>query len=278
MNQQSDSKRAINIKTLPLCTMLFVSLILAPPGANAAAWLAETGGKHHYNALHYYQTSSFNDENGVSSATDLYHKYESINLFEYGLNDSLTLGAKYGYIYASQTGIGTNKGLTDPELLARFGIWKNSKNIFSVQPSIKIPLGNANKDRPFSTGHYDAEIRLLWGSSFPKTRQSFLNIETAYKIRGGEDPDEIKIDAAGGIHLSSKTMALVQLFSTASVGHEVLAITTRNPSDFYTQKLELSLVHKVKKNLSIQMGIYGEVFSENSARGNGAFISLWRQH
>ena len=278
MNRRSDSKRAINIKTWSLCTMLFVSLILASPGANAAAWLVETGGKHHYNALHYYQTSSFSDENGVSSATDLYHKYESINLFEYGLNDSLTLGAKYGYIYASQTGFGTNKGLTDPEFLTRFKVWGNSKNIISIQPSIKIPLGNANKDRPFSTGQYDAEIRLLWGSSFSDVRQSFFNLETAFKIRGGENPDEIKIDATGGIYLASKTMALAQLFSTASVGHEAISITTRNPSDFYTQKLEISLVHTIKKHLSIQVGIYGEVFSENSARGNGVFISLWRQH
>ena len=275
MNRWLDSKRAINIKTWSLCTILFVSLILTSPGANAAAWLAETGAQYHFNAFHYYETSSFTSQDGVSSATALYRKYESINLSEYGFSDSLTLGAKYGYIYASQTGTGTSKGLTDPEVLARFGIWKNSKNIISIQPSIKIPLGNANKDRPFSTGEYDAEIRLLWGSSFLDARQSFFNLETAYKIRGGNNPDEIKVDATGGTYLASKTMALAQLFSTASAGHEAISITTRNPSDFYTQKLELSLVQKVKKNLSIQMGVYGEIFNENSARGNGAFISLW---
>ncbi|XXK21705.1 hypothetical protein ACMAY5_10880 [Arenicellales bacterium nBUS_48] len=243
MNRRSDSKRAIKIKTWSLRTMLFVSLILASPGANAAAWLAETGAQYHFNAFHYYETSSFTSQDGVSSATALYRKYESINLFEYGLNDSLTLGAKYGYIYASQTGFGTNKGLTDPEFLTRFKVWGNSKNIISIQPSIKIPLGNANKDRPFSTGQYDAEIRLLWGSSFSDVRQSFFNLETAFKIRGGENPDEIKVDATGGIYLASKTMALAQLFSTASVGHKAISITTRNPSDLYTEIRDIAGSH-----------------------------------
>ncbi len=249
--------------------------ILSSSAASAGAWLVEKGRQHHYNALHYYETSVFTNDQGVSNSTDLYRKYESINLFEYGFSDSITLGAKYGYIYASQSG-NTDKGLTDPELLARIQLWKDQKSIFSLQPTIKIPLSESKKDRPFSTGEFDTEIRLLWATSISEKRKPFINVEAAYNIRGGSsNPDEVKIDATGGIYLSTELMAVAQLFSTISAGHEAISITNRNPSDFYTQKLEFSLVRQIKKNTSIQLGIYGETFNENSSRGSGAFISFW---
>ncbi len=263
-------KRALTIVT---CTIS----ILGSPAASAGAWLVETGRQHHYNALHYYETSVFTNNEGVSNPTDLYRKYESINLFEYGFRDTITLGAKYGYIYASQSD-NTDKGLTDPEFLARIQLWKDSRSILSLQPTIKIPLSESKKNRPFSTGQYDAEIRLLWGSSSSEKRKPFINLESAYNVRGGSsNPDEVKIDIAGGIYLSTELMALAQLFSTISAGHEAISITNQNPSDFYTQKLEFSLVRQVKENLSIQLGIYGETFNENSSRGSGVFISFWSQ-
>jgi len=249
--------------------------ILGSSAASAGAWLVEKGRQHHYNALHYYETSVFTNDKGVSNSTDLYRKYESINLFEYGFSDSITLGAKYGYIYASQSG-NTDKGLTDPELLARIQLWKDQKSIFSLQPTIKIPLSESKKDRPFSTGEFDTEIRLLWATSIAEKRKPFINVEAAYNIRGGpSNPDEVKIDATGGIQLSTELMAVAQLFSTISAGHEAISITNRNPSDFYTQKLEFSLVRQINKKTSIQLGIYGETFNENSSRGSGAFISFW---
>jgi len=251
--------------------------ILSSSTAFAGAWLVEKGRQHHYNALHYYETSVFTNDKGVSISTDLYRKYGSINLFEYGFSDSVTLGAKYGYIYASQSG-NTDKGLTDPELLARIQLWKDEKSIFSLQPTIKIPLSESTTDRPFSTGKLDTEIRLLWATSVSEERKPFINFEAAYNIRGGSsNPDEVKIDAAGGINLSTELMAVAQLFSTISAGHEAISIANRNPGDFYTQKLEFSLVRQIKKNMSIQLGIYGETFNENSSRGSGVFISFWSQ-
>jgi hypothetical protein len=251
--------------------------ILYSSTAFAGAWLVEKGRQHHYNALHYYETSVFTNDKGVSISTDLYRKYGSINLFEYGFSDSVTLGAKYGYIYASQSG-NTDKGLTDPELLARIQLWKDEKSIFSLQPTIKIPLSESTTDRPFSTGKLDTEIRLLWATSISEERKPFINFEAAYNIRGGSsNPDEVKIDAAGGINLSTELMAVAQLFSTISAGHEAISIANRNPGDFYTQKLEFSLVRQIKKNMSIQLGIYGETFNENSSRGSGVFISYWSQ-
>ncbi len=251
--------------------------ILSSSTAFAGAWLVEKGRQHHYNALHYYETSVFTDDKGVSISTDLYRKYGSINLFEYGFSEFITLGAKYGYIYASQSG-NTDKGLTDPELLARIQLWKDEKSIFSLQPTIKIPLSKSKTDRPFSTGKFDTEIRLLWATSISDERKPFIGFEAAYNFRGGSsNPDEVKIDATGGINLSTDLMAVAQLFSTISAGHEAISFTNRKPSDFYTQKLEFSLVRQIKKNMSIQLGIYGETFNENSSRGSGVFISFWSQ-
>lgn len=249
-------------------------LLVANSVAHAAAWLADFEKYYHFNALHYYESARFVDTEGAATNQPAYRKFESINLFEYGVSETQTVGIKYGYLYAKQLST-VSKGLTDPEFLARFKLSENNNTVFSIQPLVKVPLDRSPDDQSITTGEYDLELRLLRGRSYSVNRPRFINVEGAYYLRGGELPDELKFDIAVGIQAKPHMMVLGQLFSRISIGHELLGIGSSNPSDFYSQKLELSVVERLDERTSLQFGIYGETFIENSARGIAGFVSVW---
>ena len=222
------------------------------------------GGDRYFNGL------------GKLAPADSFKRGDISAYAEYGITDwlmavvrpDLTLISLAGQPAGRYTGLGTTEGGAQLRLLA-FG-----PAVLAVQGTFRLP-GSTDRTNPALIGQtsHDADLRGLFGTSFDVAGwPAFLDLQSAYRFRDSDAPDEIHTDVTLGIRPWPDLMLLLQGFNTTGVGRGTLWF----PREQYTH-VELSGVYDLDQTWSVQLGAFTTVLARDSLREQGVVTAVWRR-
>ncbi|MDE3038857.1 MAG: hypothetical protein KGJ21_10475, partial [Pseudomonadota bacterium] len=213
-----------------------------------------------------------------------YGKYELNPYLEYGLSDSLTLGANLLFDRAHQDGAAggpshTNWNLGDSEFFLRTRLWQQNGFVVSAEPMIKLPSPEPSDAQPPLGGSSpDAGLGLSAGYGFSAWGLShFANLDTQYRHRFGAPHDQARLNGTLGIGVAPRWMVMPQAFMTwRTVASHVADFTNSPANDYDLVRLQLSAVYRWQNDLSFQFGGFDDVAGKNTGTGSGVLFALWR--
>lgn len=142
-------------------------------------------------------------------------------LVEYGLTDRLTLQVKGEWQDGRDAWV-DYQGRGPMEIGVRWQVYRDDRNVAAVY--VGHARGGAGRNAgyaPPGAGDSDVEARLLAGRSFAgggwRAQGGFAEVQAARRWRAGL-PDETRVDATAGLHLSSDWMVMGQAFAGAADG------------------------------------------------------------
>lgn len=255
-----------------------IASIFVAASAHGGAWTQPAGhGQVILNG--FYSTShSYYDNRGRKFSQPAYSKYEINPYIEYGLTDSITLGANLSAQAAKQSDY-FNTGLGDSEFFARLHVAEIHGLQISLQPLVKLPSPESRDEFPMiGSRHPDGEIGLSLGYGFDLFGQHhFANLDTAYRHRLGAPKDQLRLSPTLGIGLSQHWMVLPQLFITRRTDAPANAGFTQSTGDDYSEtKLQLSAVYRMNSHLTLQAGAFSQLKGKNTGSANGVLLGVWR--
>lgn len=244
-------------------------------GAQAGAW---TLHKHHwqvFTAVTQSQASLSFTGTGRATIPTTFSKQLIQNTFEYGLTSALTLFVTPAYVKAKlQTPtvpltLASNTSLEAGARLMLYGRYGK----LSLQTSYKTA---GAFDLSVSAGRASGrqiELRLLYGTGFTLFgHDGFADIQVAQRWIAAPRPNETPIDFTAGLWLTKKIMVMAQSFNIVSAGD------ARPPYGYYrTHKIELSVVQKLSRHWSLQVGTFFSPAGQNALDEKGITMSLWTQ-
>lgn len=261
---------------------VFVAVLTAPATAEAGAWTQEAGSGQIINTFTYYTLSSGFGPDGEEIDQNRFAKIEYSPYIEYGVTDTLTIGAQpFLQIIEQDRADGSveNAGLADVELFARQRLWEGENAVLSIQGLISVPGGyDPEANLPLGKGHVDVEARVLWGGGHEiKGVSMFYDVAAAYRKRFGGPSDEVHVDVTLGLTPWAGWQFLLQSFNTIGVGKADPGNTTDRGSvlEFDRHKLQLSVVRDLTERVAVQVGGFSEFAGRNTGQGNGGFVALW---
>lgn len=188
---------------------------------------------------------------------------------EYGLTDRVTMLLKSDW-QDSDDGTRQYRGMGPTELGVRYRLLEGAAGVASVQASyVTDSQGrNAAWGSP-GEGAQELDLRFLAGRSFVfRKRQHFAEVQIARRWRDSL-PDETRIDATLGVHISSKHTLLSQIYTgqaDAPTGGEGARWTTS----------EVGIVRHADR-WSAQLGWRATVGGRNANAADGPIVALWRR-
>jgi hypothetical protein len=244
-------------------------------GAQAGAW---TLRKHHWQSFTTTTTSEASASfaaNGHASIPTRFSKLLVQNCLEYGLTNAITLFATPAYVVArvqTPSLALTTAHNTSVEAGARVMLWQRIGKL-SLQASYKTA---GAFDLSVSANHASGrqiELRLLYGTSFSLFgRDGFADVQLAQRWIGEPRPNETPLDITAGLWLTPRTMVMAQSFNIVSAGD------ARPPYTYYrSHKVEVSLVQKLSRHWSLQLGAFYSPAGQNALVERGVQVSLWTQ-
>lgn len=296
--------------------IFFLILLLSAGQANSAAWTQAKGDVQLISNLNFYTSSHYFDENeDVKKSDTNFYKWEINPFIEYGIREDLTIGINPNlqkWIFSQQTPTAFLADLRqcnvaipageskvsalvfEAEIFARKRLWEKGGFVFSVQPLIKMPCLFYNSGQfDLVENTIDYEMRFLSGYGFkwnpdisigglkvPFSGQyHFVNLEAAYRKRGKNFSDQLKIDSTIGFRAKPNLLIMGQSFFTKSIGDESVNQeifgTSLRDDDFYALKLQLSSIRQLSTSTSIQFSSFYDAKGKNSGAGFGSTVSLW---
>jgi hypothetical protein len=257
-----------------LCVVLLLAALTAQ-GAAGGAWTLK---RHHWQAFSATIESSAStgfDHRGKRDVATSFGKVLVQNWIEYGATGWLTLFVVPNYVTAhvqTPTTPLTRAANFSFEGGARILLWGRGGKL-SLQTSYKSA---GPFDLSVSNG-VDAgrqvELRVLYGTSFKLVGlDGFFDAQVAQRWIAHPRPDETVLDLTAGLWLTRRWMLMAQSFNTISGGN------AQPPFSYYrSHKIELSLVEKVDKRWSLQVGAFYSPAGQNALVERGLQVSLWRQ-
>lgn len=256
--------------------LYLIAAFLLPSPAIAAAWTLEKGTGQAINTFSYYNYKDTSSNENITAA--VFNPY-----IEYGLTESITVGASPRF--QSESGNGES---VSGDFFMRKRLWRNDNTVVSVQPLFQLPdsynpVSGSSKDTP------QAELRLLVGHSFdaPNLPPLFWNVELAYRTPFN-DPGELYIDNTLGIKFNPRWMLLLQVFgtyvqndtqntSTTSIDTSGNTLTTESSISYahFDTVAQISVVHPITRDISIQTGAFTRMVDGEPGQGNGFIVSVW---
>lgn len=255
--------------------VLALAAVLAADAACAGAWTQDRG---HYQVISGATTSMASRAFGDGGAPDAGVKFSKTlmqNWLEYGLTDAVTLFAAPEYVIAnSDTGNGlvrarsaSVEGGVRILLLSRIGM-------LSVQGSARTAGAFAMNTSASGAAGRQFELRLLYGRSFKLfSRDGFIDIEAGQRWIKRPRPDETVVDATAGLWLRRRTLLMVQSFNTVSGN------SAKPPYlPYRLHKVEASLVERVTRHWSLQVGGVLSLAGRNVVKERGLVAAVWYQY
>jgi protein XagA len=195
---------------------------------------------------------------------------------EYGLTNDVTMVAGL----AGQQQRLSNSGLNEKSVNvsglagARIKMWSSEQTILSAQATTEFNGEQHPKlqlSRRFEPP-VSADLRLLLGHSFAVFgASSFIDLQSAYRWRGGSNANEIDLDITLGTRPFQKTLLLFQSFNTLAVERDQRRVS----KPMRRHKLQTSLVYDVTASLSLQAGVFTTVSGRDTLRERGGIVALW---
>lgn len=242
--------------------------------AHAGAWLQPMGKGLLINQINYYGTADYFDNNGHLQAQPRLNKYEFQPYVEYGLFDNLTIGGSASMQSITQSGR-HNEGLADPEFFARIPLWKNEKQLISLQPLIKLSSNFTDDHSPRGGSRSsDAEISLLYGRSMAiLTRHDYIDMRLGYRVRNHDLSNQLRMDASLGIKPAVPLEIIAALRSTAATNPADMDVYIENGErDYDMLKAEITGIYHLNDEQWLQMGLLKPV--SGAQTGSGYALSI----
>ncbi len=250
--------------------------------AYAGAWVQDAGKGLLIQNASYYSASKYFDNYGHKQSQATYRKYELNPYLEYGLNDSLTVGANIFLSRVSQnstlgTGNRSNIGIGDSEIFARSLIWKRDGLVFSAEPLVKLPSMEHSDEHPkIGNTNFDAGMGFSGGYSFSLLGlNNFIDLDIGYRHRFGTPHDQMKYAATVGVSPTKNIVLSGQVFNTTRlVSPRSPAFTESSGDDYDLTKLQLSATYKTSDTLSFGVAGFSDVSGKNTGRGSGTILTV----
>lgn len=238
--------------------------------AHAQAFTQPDGrGRIITSVIHTKSDKIFDDDGNTVDVPDI-SKTEIYFQGEYGLTDDLTLLLTPSLRIISVKGgpDSTNLGYTD--VGARYRVLNANNSIVSLQAKARIP-GQKQRNSLAQIGQTDSEFDFRGQFATTFGRGSFASVETGYRLRSGEPPNEFHIDATLGLRATDKLLFTANSFNVISDGRGrgIFASSHRYHNLF------LGGAYDVTSNATLQLGLTGTVAGHNALRERGVFASVW---
>lgn len=260
-----------------LCALsLAISANLFPADALAGAWLQDKGSGQIISSVRVYGTLESFDEDGNRFTTEPFVKVDLSSYFEYGLHEKLTLGGEIDYAVVNNQEPGvediTDLRMSYGTIFARAYIDRGDNYVVSIEPAITFPksLGNdltSDGEDPIP------ELKLSHGYSFEwREQRHFIDNSIKYRLRGdGELEDMLKFESTLGLRYTRDYTLLVQMTYEHSLGD----VEDDVIGNYDLLKPQLSVLHDIGYGLSHQLGVFTNIYGQNTGAGYGAGYSFW---
>ncbi|WP_343614799.1 transporter [Novosphingobium sp.] len=209
------------------------------------------------------------DANGKTVPIQEYDQNQVYIMGEYGVTKNFTVLLTPSVGNISLKGGDDSSGLGYTDVGGRYRLAKSDHWIISVQGLVKIPGTARNYPVPqFNDKSVQYDLRVSGGYM---AGPAFITLDTAYRLRAGDPPNEFHIDATAGTHITPRLMLLASAYTTISDGG---GRGVFNQSYHYTD-VYASVVYDVTKRFSLQAGYTGTVTGKNSLRQRGPVVGIW---
>ena len=261
---------------LAVCAALFAASMLPAPDALAGAWTLPEGDGQAILGLVVNNADRTFDGSGTVIGGGGLDLIEVTGFVEYGLRDDLTLIGQTT-LTSRETAppfASDYQGLDYTELGLRQRLAQGERWVISGQGSVRLPGATDSRD-PAQAGITDVEtdLRLLLGRSGKAAGlPAFAELQTGYRVRFDDPPNEIRVDASFGVRPHDDWLLLGQSFTTLSDGS---ARGVFPDSDYV--KLQASVVYDVTEAWSVQVGAFATVWGRNALVERAALAAVWRR-
>ncbi|BBO84993.1 hypothetical protein DSCO28_55590 [Desulfosarcina ovata subsp. sediminis] len=255
-----------------------LSLIFSSGNVLAGAWTFEKGKSYHRLEANLFYSDENYDVDGDRTDMDAGGDFQDTHLkyyLEYGISDETTLIASLYYKYLIREDDYRKDetwGFGDIELGLKQRLWQGHGGVLSTQGLVKIPEAyDDDDDVPLGDGHYDGEIRLLYGQSLWKLFPGYCNVEVGYRWREGDAKDQIRYVIELGSDFGQRWYGRVKLDGTAGLyDDDDLFDDYGNPaatSNYDLGKLDTAIGYRINDRWGLEAGCTPTLYGENIAAG-----------
>jgi hypothetical protein len=252
-----------------------VAVALWTAAAHAGAWTLPRGHWQVFTATTQSSAELSFDNKGRPDLPANFNKLLIQNCIEYGLTGYLTLFATPDYVLARvQHAGGAATRVSDASFEAGARLLLDGRHgDLSLQGSYKTAGAFDLSVSANRASGRQIELRLLYGTSFKLLgRDGFLDVQAAQRWIASPRPDETPVDLTAGLWLNKRWMVMLQSFNIVSAGD------AKPPYTYYrSHKLEISLVQKLSRHWSLQVGAFYSPAGQNALVERGVQVSLWTQ-
>ena len=268
------------MKTLAVVTAcLMIGASLSCGSAHAGAWPQDPDRWLVVNQFTYQNgpSNGYNDQ-GRPQGHGRLQQFTFSPYIEYGVTEDWTLGAQPMIQFANlsvpagQRGGGTNTGLTEVNLFARYTVYRWDFDVLSVQGMLGVPGFSGGVQPQVANPWPEYEARLLYGHAFELSDSiaGFFDTEIAYRLEGGHNADQIHSDTVVGIRPGDDWIFMLQFNATLGLGNN-----TGTGGDYDQYRLQASIGTRVADDTWLVLGAFHDLGGHNVTLGNGATLSIW---
>ncbi len=262
----------------------------------AGSWVLPAGDSQHIVTYRYYSADEFYDARGKKKDKDgTFRKHEIEHYYEAGLTDIVTLGwsvalshendrqniSRFNPLTNQAEQVSreiTLEGISRIEPFARFQLYRDETYAIAFQPSLKFPSLYANNvPAEAQPDEWEGELALQAGHSFSWLRKNhYIDSSLGYRYRDGNLGNQYRAALTLGSQLTPRFGTLLQLQHIQSVSEiDVNFATLSGSNNFDLTKLQMSGLYEILPNISVQLGISGDIDGVNTGRGTSVFSGLW---
>lgn len=206
-----------------------------------------------------------------------FERIESNAYAEFGVARRATIGLKVvygtssyfdGFETISASGFSEIEGFVQRELA------RDDAQVLAVRVAGGAPSRFASGVRPgLANDGADVEARLVYGRTMLlRPVKIFAAAETGYRRRFGDGANQFRGDLTVGVEPSRRLLAMVEMFSTASLGD-----AAPGGADYDVVKIQPSLAWRATRRWSLHAGVTLEAWGRNLLLGDTWFLGLWAE-
>lgn len=264
-------------------TIAFVAAMFVAAGADASAWTRARGQYLFVVPVEYSVAGKQFDSNGDKIDRLRFQQVQIGPYLEYGLTDTLTIGAQPNYRWVRQeVALGEdahNSGLADVNVFARYRIWGKGAAAFSAQALVKAPVESDETEiAPLGFDQVDVEGSLLYGNSHEAASgRIFYNLDVGYRKRFKTPSDEVHGNGYVGWSPRGNRWSFVlasnNSFGLSNEEDNLFEALTARP-DYRRNQAQLSASYRLSETASVVGGGFTTFSGRDVGVAHGAFISL----
>ena len=214
------------------------------------------------------------DAQGKLIRRNRYTKDELSPYLEYGLTQHITLVGQLSLLREQTSWLGetiADRSLSEIKFGARLALGKWQDTYFSLQPQI-IWHGAKNQSDPFASrrGDIDGEFAITLGRHFKLLGlDGFSDNLIGIDIRPASRPSAMIVNLTIGLNLDARTKVMLKSESYSTFTKSSASSQTRS------NKLGLSLVRRLDKTVSIEVGAMRSLNGQNTIQEKSMRVALW---